>query len=278
MPLFLKRKKNLITLSLLIFFQLILISIQVPIGEKSNFLEKMIFSVFAPIQHGVISFFQKTGDGWKGHFALRGVNKENKSLKEENFVLSQENDLLRSILTKYKNEKELEETFKQIHENIITARVIGIDPSNIHRSITINRGSRDGISIDKAIVDRSGFLVGRISGPVALKQARVQLITDIDAGVSVLVEDTQLIGILAGDAAGLCRLNYILNTEVSPEIGTKVITNGYDGIYPPGIPVGSIIKIEDTDKLFKNIYIKPHFSLADLDRIAVVGLDANDFY
>jgi len=278
MPLFLKRRKNPIILALLIFFQLILISIQVPRGEKSNLLEQMFFSVFAPIQHGVISFFQKTGNVWNGYFSLRNVNKENKTLREKIFVLNQENNLLRSILNKYQSEKELEDTFTEIHENILTARVIGIDPSNRHRSITINLGSMDGISIDKTVVDRSGSLVGRISGPVALKQARVQLVTDIDAGVSVLVQDTQLIGILAGDASGLCRLNYILNTEISPELGAQVVTSGYDGIYPPGISVGSIMLIEDTDTLFKNIYVKPHFSLADLDRIVVIGLDSKDFY
>lgn len=278
MPLFLKRRKNLIILTLLIFFQLILISIQVPIGAKSNLLEKMVFSVFAPIQHGIISVFQKTGEAWKNYFALRDINKENTALKEDNFILSRENDLLRSLLNKYRNEKELEEALQHIHENIITARVIGIDHSNRHRSLTINRGSLDGISNNKAVVDRSGYLVGRITGPVALKEARIQLITDLDAGVSVLVQNTELIGILDGDGVGLCRLNYILNTEESPEPGAQIVTSGFDGIYPPGIPVGVIVQVEDTEELFKKIAVKPHFSLASLDRLVVIGLDARDFF
>ena len=107
MPVSLKKAKSLIILLSLIFIQLVLISIQVPMGDESNYFERVVFSVFSPINNGVVSVFRGIGNLWKNYFDLHKTQKNNQRLQEEVFRLNQENSLLRSMLRTYRAEAEM---------------------------------------------------------------------------------------------------------------------------------------------------------------------------
>jgi rod shape-determining protein MreC len=271
MPFFLVRKKSLIILAVLVFFHLVLISIQVPRGNKESFFEKTIFSVFSPIQHGFIAFYNGIGKMWERYFILRDVEKDNEKLKDEVFLLHQENLLLRNSLNNLKGEIEVQETLRLISENIIHVRVIGFDFSKYHKSLTINKGSLDGIMKNMVVLDRYGNLVGKVIGSITLKEARVQLITDEDSGVGVFVVEKGVNGIISGDGKGRCEFKYVLNTEESIFPGDQVITSGYDGIFPDGIKVGEIYSFNRTEDLFMGAVIKPYFKFQELDHLAVIA-------
>jgi len=277
MPSFLKKKKNLTILLALIFIQMILISIQAPLGEEDSFFKKMLLSVFIPVQDGVAYFFQGSNEFWRNYFFLHGIQVKNNSLQEKNILLKHENELLRKALEKYQGEKEVEDIFKQAHKKIIAARIIGLDAENIFKSININKGSADGVKKNMIVLDLNGNLAGRII-TVTLRGARIQLLTDNDAGVSVSSEENKSIGVLSGSGSGLCRVNYILNTNEDLNIGNIIITTGYDEIYPPGIKVGEIISIENLPSLFKKIIVKPYFDLSHSNRLAVIGVNAVEFF
>lgn len=278
MPSFFKKNKNIVVLSILIFLQLVLISIQVPLGEQENYFEKAVFVLFSPIQHGIVSFFQKIGGFWKGYFALHAAHKENEEMKQEIFSLSQENRLLRNALKHYKNETEIEAFLGETYKNVLYARVIGIDASNYFKSVMINRGSLDRVEKNMVVLDKFGNLVGRIIGPIALKEARVQLITDNDCGVSVFTEKDKVLGILSGDGKGSCQLEYVVSTDENVTVGENLYTTGYDSIFPPGINVGRITSITPTSVLFKKISVKPYFEFRHLDQLAVIRLQAKNIY
>jgi len=278
MPSFLKKNKNFIVLISLIFLQLILISIQVPMDEEETYFEKLIFSLFSPVQHGVVYIFQKTGSFWRSYLSLRGVRNENERLKEEIFFLLQENNIIRNILEKYKNENEIQDALRNIKENILHARVIGFDASNFYKSAVINKGSLDKIQENMSVLDRYGNLVGRIVGPISLKESRVQLVTDIDCGISVFSEKKEMIGVLTGDGKGRCLLKYILSTDKDFFEGERVYTSGFDGIFPPGIGVGEIVSLKTTPGLFKKIIVKPYFKFQDMDHLAVININNLDIF
>lgn len=262
----------------LIFFQLVLISIQVPMGDDSNFFERVVFSVFSPIKHGTVSVFQGIAGVWKNYFGLHRAQKDNARLLEEVSRLVQENSLLRGMLRTYKTEREVSELLSELEASILPVRVIGMDPGNYWKSLTINKGSLDGIRKDMVILDKQGCLVGRVVEPISMKQARVQMITDTESGVHVISEGNGVPGIINGIGNGQCDLEYILATDTLIEEGDRLITTGKDGIYMPGVLVGYVASVETDISLFKKIKIIPAFKLQELDVLAVIVVETNEFF
>ncbi len=278
MPLFLKERKSLVVLTALIFFQLILISTQVPLGYGENYFEKAVFSIFSPVQHGILSLFRSIGEFWKNYFYLQNVQSQNRKMKDEMFFLRQENNLLRNALENLRSAKEIEESLLRLHENILVAQVIGFDASNFYKSAVINKGSLDGLKKDMFVLDKNGSLVGRIINPVALKESRVQLITDNESGVGVFSQSKKVMGILSGDDKGYCFLEYIHVTTEDIYEGEDIITSGKDGLFPSGIKVGKIVSITTSTSLFKQVKVEPYFDIRDLDQVAVIMRDPTEIF
>ena len=275
MRLFLKEKKKAVILFALIFFHLLLISFQVPLGDKQNYFEKAIFSIFSPIQHGVIYFLKKVGDIWNNYFYLWEVQKTNEKLKEEMFFLRQENNQLRRAIQRLKAEGNIQEFISSLYDSFVIARVIGIDARNIYKSVIIDRGSLDGLKKNMVVLDKKGNLLGRIIEPISLKEARVQLITDIDSGVSVISQESKAGGVITGDGKGNCILKYIYPTQEVSE-GEEMITSGLDHIFPPGIKVGKVVSFTTDASLFKKIRIETSFKFSDLDTVVVISGDSRE--
>ncbi len=278
MPSFLKKKKSFTVFLALILLQLALISIQTSLKGRENYVEKIIFSIFAPLQHGVVLIIEKSKELWNNYFSLRDVRFQNNSLKKEIFFLRQQNILFKSMMEQYKGEAEIQKRLQQIYKSIIQARIIGFDASNYYRSIVINRGFLDGIKQNMVVLDKFGNLLGHVVGPVTLKEARVQLITDMESGVSVMSEKGSPIGILTGEGNGHCRLKYILSTDSALQEGDFVVTTGYDGIFPPGIRVGVVASVSETSTLFKKVRVEPFFNFQRLNLLAVIRLNAKEFF
>jgi len=272
MPFFLKERKKPIILVVLVFLQLVLISVQVPLGQEKTYLEKALFFVFSPIQHGVISFFQKIGSLWNSYFYLRHVRNQNQEMRKELFSLRQENNLLKFTLQNFMNEREIQRNLEEISRSFLVATVIGVDASNIHESIVVNKGTLNGVRKNMVVLDKYGNLVGRVIGPVSLKETKVQLITDSESGVSVFPESKKAVGVLTGDGKGNCFLKYILATTSPQDIheGEEVITSGFDGIFFSGIKVGKIVSLTKDTSLFMRIVIKPYFDFGHLDHVAIL--------
>lgn len=278
MPLFFKERKSLVVLTALVFFQLILISTQVPLGYGENYFEKAVFSIFSPVQHGILSLSRSIGEFWKNYFYLQNVQSQNRKMKDEMFFLRQENNLLRNALENLRSAKEIEESLLRLHENILVAQVIGFDASNFYKSAVINKGSLDGLKKDMVVLDRNGSLVGRIINPVGLKESRVQLITDNESGVGVFSQSKEVMGILSGDDKGNCYLEYIHVTTEDIYEGEDIITSGKDGLFPSGIKVGKIVSITTSTSLFKQVKIEPYFDIRNLDQVAVIMRDPMEIF
>lgn len=274
---FLKKKKNIVILVSLILFQLVLISVQVPLGAEASFFEKAFFSLLSPIQNGVTAVFKGIGNVWSGYFDLRGVHRENTKIKQEIFFLRLENRLLNMLLNRAETEQEIQQLLTEIRNRIVFARVIELDFVDPYKSAVINRGLIDGIEKDMIVLDRFGQLVGRVTSPVTLKEARLQLITDTDSGTSVFNQN-KVAGVISGLQNGMCTLKYIEQTESGVTEGDVLITSGFDNMYPPGIPVGKVISITPTEELFKRIKVRPFFKIKHLDALAVIKMDSKLFF
>jgi rod shape-determining protein MreC len=123
------------------------------------------------------------------------------------------------------------------------ARVIGRDPANWWRTLRIDKGLRDGVTTNCAVLTAEG-LVGRVS-EAGFAQAQVVLLGDPNCRVAVMVDETRDHGIIAPASSSpldptLVDLSY-LPRQSQLRAGQRIITSGDGGVFPPGIPVGHLV-------------------------------------
>jgi rod shape-determining protein MreC len=204
--------------------------------------------------------------------SLRNAAAENTQLKQRieqmEAELSQlranrdENERLRALLG-----------FKEKSEyKSVTASVIARDPSLWFDTVTINRGSSDGIELNMPVVTPGG-IVGRV---VTLSPwtAQVMLITDERAAAGAVVGQlgqSNALGSVKGlGNNGLLEMRYVSGLE-EVNAGDYVVTTGQDGIYPAGINVGEVVEVKKgTATTPHTIYIKPGAHLNALEEVAVL--------
>lgn len=271
MPLWERRRSALVLVGLTVL-HLLLISLQVPQGTQKSLFEKGVFFLFSPVQRAATGTVRGLGSLWNGYFDLRRVRRENQKLKRENFFLKQDLRFLEDRLQLAQSEAQLKASLAEFEGSIVAARVIGVDSTNPHQSIVIDKGSFDGVAKDMAVCDRNGALVGRTIAPVGFKEAMVQLVTDKDSSVSVKSEVDGLTGAVTGRSTEVCDLRYVLASASGGHIGDELRTTGADKIYPAGIRVGAIQSVE-TDPatpIFRRIVVKPYFGFDTIDVVAVL--------
>lgn len=150
----------------------------------------------------------------------------------------------------------------------VAANVIGQDASPYLRSIWIGSGSEDGIARGMPVVTERG-LVGRVveAFPTA---SRVQLITDPQSAVNVLLQDSRADGITVAQANGELWMDQI-NQGVEITAGELVLTSGLGGGYPPDITVGQVASIRSRDyELFQQAVLQPGVDFEDLEIVLVI--------
>ena len=234
---------------------------------------------------GIVSPFLKKGSEvdsrWKGY---RTGLKKIDELEGENQRLKVSNDELRATnlaLRGAEAEKIRLQAALGYRDSspftLIPARVIGRSPSNWWSTVVIDKGSGDGIDVDKAsaVVTPDG-LVGKVVN-TDTHSAVVLLISDENCKVAGSVEGTKDQGILRVEVRGQRASNSIQPTmtlnflsRFSPlRAGQKLFTSGAGGIYPPGILVGQIVEYK-TRELDGQAVIEPSVDIAALSDVFVI--------
>jgi rod shape-determining protein MreC len=144
----------------------------------------------------------------------------------------------------------------------ITGQVIGTAGGAYSRNLLINRGSADGVSKGQAVASGSG-LVGRIA-EVGGRAARVLLLTDLNSRIPVSLDTTHERAILAGDNTDRPQLVY-LPPHSKPQIGDKVVTSGDGGVFPPGLPVGTVSAVDGN-----TIRVEPSTDLSRVEYLRII--------
>ncbi len=145
--------------------------------------------------------------------------------------LQNENKEFRSLL----NAQELPAT------PYISARVIGDLGSPFVRTMLINAGKEHGVMNDMPVVGADG-LIGRVVSS-GKKVARVLLLSDLNSRVPVRFEVSGYQSVLAGDNEVNPQLLY-LPLGVKVNTGDRLVTSGHGGVFPPGIPIGTVSSVK----------------------------------
>ncbi len=143
-----------------------------------------------------------------------------------------------------------------------------------HNTVTINKGSTDGLKAGQAVITTGGVL-GYIFKPEPFT-AHVMLLTDRYAVVDGIVQRTRAHGIVEGKSQYGCSLKYVEKTEDVKE-GDLVVTGGLDNIFPKGFPVAIVESVErKTFSVSLKVDLRPVVDPYKVEEVFVVLQAANE--
>ncbi len=243
--------------------QLVYLAVQGARAGQTRF-EAVGLRLLGPMARGVASIPEGFHDAREG-VKLRGT------LLEENRQLRQEVESLRLRLLRLTDvEGEMQRLGNAVRYptppagGIRAVDIVYIDHTSWLRSLILYTG-RIQARINQPVLSPDG-LVGRVfatSGPYA----KVQLITDRVASVGGMILRNRRQGVVRGGSRGSgLELEYVpLQADVRP--GDRVVTAGIDGVYPRGIPIGTVISVQPGGQLFHRIQVAPAVDFGTLDQV-----------
>jgi rod shape-determining protein MreC len=156
---------------------------------------------------------------------------------------------------------------EQFISQTMAAQVIGSTGSEQSRGIYLDKGEKDGIRPDMAVITADG-IVGKVLHSYR-STSLVLLISDPSSGVGAIMEKTRLQGILRGMPSGEIALEKVMSDEQVPP-GELVLSSGGDRIFPKGLPIGRVKQVSPGSDLFLNIQVKPTVNLSKLEEVLIV--------
>ena len=266
----LHRYRNVSILVGILFAQVLGLAIQVRRtsgDESSRLIRVWAVGAITPFEKTIVWLQNGTGNIWREYVYLRGVRQENRDLKMEIERLRLERVRLSEDAEQARRLQALLAFKEQYVAKTVAAQVIGSSGSEQSRSIFIDKGSEDGVANEMAVITAEG-VVGKVLH-VFGSTAQVLLINDQSSGVGAILEKSRIQGVLKGTPLGDVVLERVMSDEaVTP--GEQVLTSGGDLIFPKGLPVGTVTKVNRTAEAFLSIQIKPAVSLSKLEEVLVV--------
>lgn len=239
-------------------------------GGPIRRVQEVAVSIVAPLQDGIARVFRPVGDFLNALGQIPELRKENAQLRAEREGLEEQQRRIQEILRENDRLRGLVGEKDWARGSKVGARVIGEGPSNQESTRFLDKGRDDGVREGMAVVSAEG-LVGRVTS-VAANYSKVILVIDPQHSVGARLTGTGETGVLTGRAEDDLRFEFI-DPEIEVKIDETVVTSGYDcGIYPPGIPIGSVTHVEKSrDGLSKRASIRPFVPYGRLDFVLVLA-------
>jgi rod shape-determining protein MreC len=241
--------------------------------------EKVVSTVFSPIQNvtdralkpvrDLVNWFHET-------FDARG---DKAKLQDQ---VAQLRDQLARAQTTQGEAKEIAALNQTLSGGIVpdgttpvTARVVGRSPTVWYSTVTIDKGTSDGVHVDDPVVAALG-LAGKVTLTTP-NNSQVTLITDADSAVTARVNPGGATGVVepnVGNPNDL-QLDYLeRGTQIAK--GQMVVTAGFStgnlgSIFPPGIPIGQITRATvEEQQAYQRVHLEPFADLRDMSFVKVL--------
>lgn len=246
-------------------------------GRDLSSLDKFCLAVSAPVTRVVDGSLDAVSSVWSDYIALRGVHAENERLKAELAEMRAkivehgeselENERLHSLLAFAQAEK----------GHLVAAPVVGVSPTH-RRTITISKGAGAGIAEGMAVVTADG-VVGKVVATYG-DTAEVQLLVDGASAVAARVQRSRARVTVRGNGSEKeLQLANALRTDDIEE-GDLLITAGTDRVFPKGLVVGRIGRVDRKPYgMYLEGQVLPAVDVTGLEEVLVVvapGPDATD--
>lgn len=237
------------------------------VGETRTLFERTVMTIFSPVPKTVNWIARNASDMYHGYIDMRRSVNENLQLRRQIAQLTTENLKLQQSEGDVTRLRALLAYSEQFSMRTSLAQTIMLDTAGRFKSIIIDRGSGDGVEVNDAIVNANG-LIGRVV--LTTKDlAKVQLVTDSNCAVGALISRTRRQGVVRGNGGAALQLFDVPSlSDVVP--GDTVLTAGIDGIYPKGIPIGTVVSADAGQSLFKNILVKSSVDFGTIEEVIVI--------
>ena len=245
----------------------ILISTQVTTKRGVPMLQEAVFGVFSEVQRGANAVATGLQASWQNYFALQQVQQDNERLKQQLSALQVRLQQERNLAQQSQALQKLLDLKTQTELMTTATNVIAGGASPEFRTITVDKGTSDGIRADMAVISPAG-VVGRIIQPSS-RASKVQLLIDRNAAAGALVERTRAQGVVVGTGTDALRMDYV-SGAADVKAGDAVVTSGIDGIYPKGFVIGQIQSVRRGAGQYSAIVIRPAVDFATLEAVLVV--------
>jgi rod shape-determining protein MreC len=199
---------------------------------------------------------------------FNNVWNENQKLSKENSFLLQRMARMAELELENKRLNKLLDFSNKFPKILLAAAVIGQDPSNWSQYIIIDKGGKNNITTDMVVITTDG-LAGRVA-KVWPDVSKVQLIIDRNSGVGAMVQRTRANGVAAGMIKNMCEFKYFDDKEDLLE-GDILITSGLGMVYPKGIVIGKVTKIEQRSlNLSRYIEVSPYVNFSKMEEVFIL--------
>lgn len=242
-------------------------------GTLSGAIKSGLREAIAPLQGAVTGGFGKVGDAWR---AVRGFG----DLVEKNEIMSEElvrlrNELMTTQTLQQENSelRDLLQYRERSTYDLVGSQVISRDVGGWWQTIRVGKGYMDGVDVNMAAITPDG-LVGK-SIDVSPRTTDLILLSDPSCKVSVKVVRTDSFGVMSGrgqtiKGQPICRMEFINKDQVIRQ-GDEVQTSGLGGVFPPGLLVGHVERVElDSSGLYQTAEILVNADLGRLSQVFMV--------
>ena len=281
-----RKRVNVTGIAVLVFFLLlsVLISIRLT-GLGSHFPNPVggfLQRVLSPIEKPILQLGNGIRDNTKVIWDFRAVQLQNETLLKKVDQLTGDNLKLKEQVLAGMRFTELDQgqfrnpTLDKYQK--VGASVINRNPNSWYQTLTLNRGSKDGVAVDDPVIGDLG-LIGKVVS-VSATTAEVLLILDGEGQVSALVRSSSgngTFGIVQGNYKRSSRLTpegnlqMLFRREDNVNAGDLVLTAGIGGVYPKDVPIGKVVNIQlDPTGLLKTAFVEPLVNFDALEEVYIV--------
>lgn len=267
--------------------------------HSSTFLRRGILIVLVIVCLALITFYAREGAGGLLHQAqekvsgivapvesaggtiangMANIAQTVENATASDATLSELRDYNAELIAYYAQSEEYRKEAERLRELLalkdqyriegVGARVIGRSAQAWSQTITIDKGSNDGIDSGQTVMGANG-VVGQIVGTTATT-ATVRLLTDPESGAAAIVQSTRDEGIVRGSLNGLLYLEG-LPADSQVEVGDVVLTSGLGGSYTRGLLIGTVVRVSNNPSdVTRQIIVSANDTASMLEEVIVV--------
>jgi rod shape-determining protein MreC len=237
--------------------------------------QRGIAFAFRPIQGAMDGAIREVASIFTAVTQIDGLRTENETLRRENERLALENRAAAELRREIALLTGLVQLRNGFEYDTVAAIVIARDSSEARRSVTIDKGTNDGIAVGHVVIAAGGALIGRVVD-VGPDFARIVLISDPSSTVVGQLLDSGATGKVLGQLGGTLTMADVDSTA-EVRIGEEVFTAGVEllsGIrspYPKGLLIGQVVDLaRDPNEVVQRVFLEPAVDLDHLEYVLVI--------